>query len=53
MSTPPYDSGPTSNDLLRNLVAKHAQAAMNYPIIAQKRERGAEHPECGSGQQGS
>jgi hypothetical protein len=29
------DSGPTSNDLLRSLVAKHATATLNYRIIAQ------------------
>ena len=32
------DSGPTSNDLLRSLVAKHATAALNYRIIAQSAE---------------
>jgi hypothetical protein len=33
-----YDSGPTSNDLLRNLVAKHSSPALHYRIIAQSAE---------------
>ena len=32
------DSGLTSNDLLRSLVAKHASATLNYQIIAQSAE---------------
>ncbi len=32
------DSGLTSNDLLRSLVAKRASAALNYQIIAQSAE---------------
>jgi hypothetical protein len=38
MSTLQYDSGPTSNDLLRSLVAKHAPAVLNYKIVAQSAE---------------
>jgi len=35
MSTVQYDSGPTSNDLLRRLVVKHSSPALTYQIIAQ------------------
>jgi len=38
MSVPQGDSGPTSNDLLHHLVAKHAQAEVNYQIVAQSAE---------------
>ena len=33
-----YDSGPTSNDLLRDLVAKRSPSAPHYQIIAQTAE---------------
>ena len=35
MSTPQYDSGPTSNDLLGRLIAKHAHARPSDPNVAQ------------------
>lgn len=38
MSTLQYDSGPTSNDLLHRLVAKHSPTTLNYQIIAQSAE---------------
>ncbi|MGA7341983.1 MAG: hypothetical protein WBE72_14045 [Terracidiphilus sp.] len=38
MSVPKGDSGPTSNDLLHELVAKHAHAEVNYQIVAQSAE---------------
>lgn len=38
MSTLHYDSGPTSNDLLRSLIAKHTPAVLNYTIVAQSAE---------------
>jgi hypothetical protein len=39
MSSLQPDSGPTSNDLLHDLVAKHAQAEVNYQIVAQSAEQ--------------
>ena len=38
MSIRQYDSGRTSNDLLRSLVAKHSPPDLNYTIIAQSAE---------------
>ena len=38
MSILQYDSGPTSNDLLRSLAAKHSPPDLNYRIIAQSAE---------------
>jgi hypothetical protein len=38
MSIPPYDSGPTSNDLLESLIAEQTPAAWNYQIVAQSAE---------------
>lgn len=38
MNSTIYDSGRTSNDLLRDLVGKHKPAALNYQIIAQNAE---------------
>ena len=38
MSIQQYDSGPTSNDLLEGLAAKHTSAARNYQIVAQSAE---------------
>jgi hypothetical protein len=38
MSSPQFDSGPTSNDLLENLVAEHAPAALSYQVVAQSAE---------------
>ena len=38
MSTRQYESGPTSNDLLRSLITKHAPVVLNYQIIAQSAE---------------
>jgi hypothetical protein len=35
MSILQYDSGPTSNDLLRDLIEKRRSVALNYQIIAQ------------------
>jgi hypothetical protein len=35
MSFPQHDSGPTSNDLLGRLIAKHAHARPNDPIVAE------------------
>lgn len=35
MSTLQYDSGPTSNDLLRRLVEKHTPATQKFQIIVQ------------------
>lgn len=35
MTVVQYDSGPTSNDLLCSLVAKHTPPSLNYQIIAQ------------------
>ena len=34
MSITLYDSGPTSNDLLSSLIAKHAAVTLNYQIVA-------------------
>lgn len=38
MSSVVYDSGLTSNDLLRSLMAKHSPPGLNYQIIAQSAE---------------
>ena len=38
MSVLQNDSGPTSNDLLRNLVAKHSSSPLHYQVIAQTAE---------------
>jgi hypothetical protein len=38
MSTLQYDSGPTSNDLLRRLITKHRQAEPGYQVVAQSAE---------------
>ncbi|MGA2205496.1 MAG: hypothetical protein ABSG10_02075 [Terracidiphilus sp.] len=38
MSIQQHDSGPTSNDLLENLIAEHTPAALNYQIVAQSAE---------------
>ena len=38
MSIQQHDSGPTSNDLLENLIAEHTPAAPNYQIVAQSAE---------------
>jgi hypothetical protein len=38
MSSPQIDSGHTSNDLLENLVAEHAPAALNDQIVVQSAE---------------
>jgi hypothetical protein len=38
MSIPQPDSGPTSDDLLRDLVAKHSRGNVNYQIVAQSAE---------------
>jgi hypothetical protein len=38
MSTVVSDPVPTSNDLLRHLIAKHASVALNYQIVAQNVE---------------
>jgi hypothetical protein len=35
MSIEQHDSGPTSNDLLRRLIAKHAHARPDDPIVAE------------------
>jgi hypothetical protein len=35
MNSLQYDSGPTSNDLLCDLAAKHTPGALHYQIIAQ------------------
>jgi len=35
MNAAQYDSGPTSNDLLRTLTEKHSPPGLNYRIIAQ------------------
>jgi hypothetical protein len=35
MSIEQHDSGPTSNDLLRRLIAKHAHAWPAGPIVAE------------------
>jgi hypothetical protein len=33
-----FDSGPTSNDLLENLIAEHVPIALNYQVVAQSAE---------------
>lgn len=38
MSIPQHDSGPTSNDLLKCLIAEQTPAALNYQIVAQSAE---------------
>ena len=38
MSILQFDSGPTSNDLLRRLIAKHSQEEPGYQIVAQSAE---------------
>lgn len=38
MSSVLYESGPTSNNLLRGLMAKHSPPGLNYKIIAQSAE---------------
>jgi hypothetical protein len=38
MSIQQYDSGPTSNDLLEGLIAKHISAELSYRIVAQNAE---------------
>ena len=38
MNNPINDSARTSNDLLRDLIAKRAEASLNYQIVAQSLE---------------
>jgi hypothetical protein len=38
MSIVQYDSGPTSNDLLESLIARHTPAAPAFQIVAQSAE---------------
>ncbi len=38
MSIPQYDSGATSNDLLRGLIARHSQVQPRYQVVVQSVE---------------